>query len=287
MIKLAARTLATSAIALLLVGLPMRAQLPTMSDVDRGTEPAASGPLPDWDVALIKLHAADDHNMFWESKPDGVTLANLPLQQMICSAWDLKPYQVTGLSGWMNSTGFDLSAKVSADDLAAYKKLNPRQRREMLANLLTERFHLKTHMETRTLPVYDLVVDKNGPKLTPSTALAAPSEEERRANPDKYKKGMMMMGPGMFEADGVPVHSLTSQLSNALSKPVHDATGLTGLYDIKLHFRAEGEDADADDPNGPPSVFTAVQEQLGLKLVPNKAPVDILVVDAAEKPDAN
>jgi uncharacterized protein (TIGR03435 family) len=271
-------------VALMLLALPIRAQLPTMSDVDRGTDTPAAGPLPEWDVAVIKPHPAEDHSMMWQMTADGLSLINLPLEMMICSAWDVKPYQVSGLSGWMKSSTFDLTAKVSGDDVAAYKKLNTAQRQKMLQKLLTERFQLKVHMETKTLPIYDLVVDKSGSKLKVSTAIEAPSDEERKANPEKYKKGSMTMGPGTYEGSGVQVRSLAGQLGNVLGKPVHDATGLTGLYDIELHFRPEEAEAGNDDNADAPSVFSAVQEQLGLKLLPNKGPVETLVVDAAQKP---
>ncbi|MBB5061710.1 TIGR03435 family protein [Granulicella mallensis] len=271
-------------VALMLLALPIRAQLPTMSDVDRGTDTPAAGPLPEWDVAVIKPHPAEDHSMMWQMTADGLSLINLPLEMMICSAWDVKPYQMSGLSGWMKSSTFDLTAKVSGDDVAAYKKLNTAQRQKMLQKLLTERFQLKVHMETKTLPIYDLVVDKSGSKLKVSTAIEAPSDEERKANPEKYKKGSMMMGPGTYEGSGVQVRALAGQLGNVLGKPVHDATGLTGLYDIELHFRPEEAEAGNDDNADAPSVFSAVQEQLGLKLLPNKGPVETLVVDAAQKP---
>jgi uncharacterized protein (TIGR03435 family) len=277
---------AAAVVAFMLIALPMRAQLPTMSDVDHGGVAPAAGPLPEWDVAVVKPHSAADNGMSWRMTPDGLRLVNLPLEQMICSAWDLKPYQVSGSSGWMKSATFDLTAKVSGDDVAAYKKLSVAQRRVMLQKLLIERFQLKVHIETKTLPVYDLVVDKSGSKLKVSTAIEAPSAEEAKANPDKYKKGSMAMGPGMFQGTGVPVRSLASQLANALGRPVHDATGLTGVYDITLRFGADEGTAGSGDSADAPSVFSAVQEQLGLKLVPDKGPVETLVVDAAQKPEA-
>ncbi len=274
-------------VVLMLMAAPLRAQLPTMSDVDRGSETPAAGPLPAWDVAVVKPHPAEDHTMSWQMTEDGLSLVNLPLEQMICSAWDLKPYQVSGLSGWMKSSTFDLTAKVSGEDVAAYKKLSVTQRRQMLQNLLTERFQLKVHMETKTLPVYDLVVDKGGSKLKTSTAIEPPSPEEMKANPNKYKKGSMTMGPGMYEGVGLPVRSLASQLGNALGKPVRDTTGLTGVYDISLHFRPDDAPAGSGDSADAPSVFSAAQEQLGLKLVPDKGPVETLMVEAAQKPEAN
>jgi uncharacterized protein (TIGR03435 family) len=278
--------IAVAVVAIMLIALPMRAQLPTMSDVDHGGAVAAAGPLPQWDVATVKPHAATDGNMSWRMTADGLNLEGLPLEQLICSAWDLKAYQVSGVSGWMKSANFDLTAKVSGDDMDAYKKLNVAQHREMLQKLLIERFQLKVHMETKSLPVYNLVVDKGGSKLKASTAIQAPSEEEARANPEKYRPSSMSMGPGMFKGTSVTVRALASQLANALGRPVNDTTGLTGTYDITLHYRRE-EGAAAGGDTDAPSVFSAVQEQLGLKLVPDKGPVETLVVDAAERPEAS
>jgi uncharacterized protein (TIGR03435 family) len=287
MTKHSLKVIAATIIAFPLIALSMHAQLPTMSDVNRDGKPPATGPLPEWDVMLVKPHAAEDRMMSWQTTADGLSLVNLPLEQMICMAWDIKPYQISGLTGWMKSGRFDLTAKVSSDDAGAYKKLNEAQTRQMMQNLLSDRFQLKVHTETKTLSVYDMVVDKSGSKLKTSTAIEAPSEEEMKANPDKYKKGYMKMGPGMYEGTGVEVPSLASQLSNALGKPVYDKTGLTGSYDIMLHYRREEAAAGSDDNSDAPSVFTAMQEQLGLKLLPGKGPVETLVVDAAQKPEAN
>jgi uncharacterized protein (TIGR03435 family) len=271
----------------LLLATPTWAQLPTMADVDRSKDAAAAGPLPEWDVATVKPHAADDHMMSWRMTADGVNLVNLPLEQMLCSAWDMKPYQISGLNGWMTSGTFDLTAKVSGDDVDAYKKLNGLQRRQMLQKLLIERFQMKVHTETKILPVYDLAVDKGGSKLKPSTAIEPPSPEERQAHPEKYKKGSMTMGPGMYEGTGVELRSLASQLGNTLGRPVIDKTGLNGAYDITLHFRSEEGGAPGGENSDAPSVFSAVQDQLGLKLVPSKGPVEKLVVDSAQKPETN
>ena len=279
--------LVAASFALLLIAPLLCAQLPSMSDTDRGNGPPSAGPLPEWDAALIKPHPANDPGMMWKMTPDGLSLVNLSLEQMICSGWDLKPYQLSGLNGWMKITRFDLTAKVSGGDVASYKKLNDEQRQEMLQKLLIERFQMKFHMETKTLPVYDLVVDKGGSKLKLSTALEAPFPEDVKAEPDKYKKGYMSMGAGMFEGWGITVQALASQLSNELGKPVRDATFLTGSYDITLHFRPEAQMTGAVDTNDLPSVFSVVQEQLGLKLVPTRGPVKILVVESAQTPQAN
>jgi uncharacterized protein (TIGR03435 family) len=274
-------------LAFILLAPPLHAQLPTMSDVDRNGNAAAAGPLPEWDVAVVKSHAPDDPTMSWQMTDDSMSLKNLTLGQLICAGWDMKPYQLSGLNGWMNDGRFDLTAKVSSDDLATYKKLSTPQRLQMLQRLLIERFSLKLHKETKTLPIYNLVVDKGGPKFKPTTAIEAPSREEAKANPDKYKKGSMMYGPGMYDGTGVGIHSLTSQLANVLEKPVNDQTGLTGLYDIKLRFRKDQAAPDNGEEADKPPLLTAVQEQLGLRLVPDKGPVETLAIDAAKPPEAN
>ncbi len=278
--------LTLSAILLLsMMALPSWAQLPTMSDVNPSSSIPA-GPLPEWDVASIKPHSAEDQNSSWMITADGLSLINLSLKNMICNAWDLKLYQVSGLNGWMENNKFDLTAKVSSDDIAIYKKLGTVQRRVMLQKLLRERFQLEAHMETKTLPLYNLVVDKSGSKLKPSTAIDPPSDEERKTNPDKYKKGNTSTSSGRYEGTGVTVMSLASQLAYVMEKPVHDLTGLTGIYDINLHFRSEDTPAGSESSDAP-SIFSALQEQLGLKVLSSKGPVDLLVVEAAQKPEPN
>ncbi len=284
MYKWSARLSIATVATFILLTLPTQAQLPSFSDVSSDPSNLVMGPLPEWDVASVKPHLAEDHNMSWRTNGDGLILENLPLEWMICSAWNLKPFQLSGLSGWMKSSTFDLTAKVSVDDIAAYNKLSSAQRGAMLQKLLGDRFHLKVHLETKTSPVYDLAVDKSGSKLKPSTAIDPPSPEESKANPEKYKKDTASTGPGMYEGTGVTVKSLASQLGNVLGKPVRDTTGLTGLYDINLRFRPEETTADNADA---PSIFSALQEQLGLKLLPDKGPIEMLVVEGAQKPDPN
>lgn len=263
------------------------AQLPTLSDVDGNKDASVTGPLPVWDVAVVKPHAPDDRTMSWQMTDNSVSLKNLTLEQLICSAWDVKPYELSGLSGWMKSSRFDLTAKVSPDDLAAYKKLSTPQRLRMLQDLLSERFRLRLHEKNGISMIYNLIVDKGGPKFETTTALAAPSEEEAKANPGKYKKGLMTFGPGMYQGTGVNIHSLVSQVANAVEKPVVDRTGLTGLYDIKLRYRRDDATQGSGDEADQSSVFTALQEQLGLKLVADRGPVQTLVIDGAQPPEAN
>ena len=141
----------------------------------------------------------------------------------------------------------------------------------MLQALLAERFQLKVHRETKEMPVFALVAGKNGPKLS---------------DPDPSKPGMRTTGNATglhITAWQSTMQQLADQLSNTAGRPVLDKTGLAGAYAYKLDFNP---DVAAPD-SGIPTMSTAVQDQLGLRLEPQKAPIEILVIDSAEKPSAN
>jgi uncharacterized protein (TIGR03435 family) len=160
----------------------------------------------------------------------------------------------------MDSAGYDIKAKAEGN---AGDDLWP-----MVQTLLADRFQLKFHRETRELPIYALVVAKNGAKLHAVSAAGLG----------------VGMGKGRFNGRGADMPTLASVLSNELGRLVFDRTGLSGFYDFTLTF--EPDDTRAADTAGP-SLFTALQEQLGLRLEPQKGPVETLVIDHAEKPSAN
>ena len=189
-----------------------------------------------------------------------MTCTNVSLKKLLVRAYSLKDYQVTG-PDWINTELYSILASMPADttgdDLL-----------EMLQGLITERFQLATHREMKDMPVYELVVGKTGSKLKPV----------------EYGRGSTSMTQGKLVAQGVPVRNLVEQLSRLLNRPVLDKTGMIGAFDFTLEFAPEGRSSDAaGDLPVSPSVFTAVQEQLGLKLEPRKAPVEVLVVDKAER----
>jgi uncharacterized protein (TIGR03435 family) len=137
---------------------------------------------------------------------------------------------------------------------------------QMLQALLADRFKMKVHDETRSLPVYALTIAKDGPRLP------------RASTPD----GGTSSGPRIIAAKGATIDVLARMLADVLTKPVLNRTGLTGIFNVKLDFAPLQGPSDAG-----PSLFTAIQEQLGLKLEATKGPVQVLVIDSAEKPDAN
>jgi uncharacterized protein (TIGR03435 family) len=141
--------------------------------------------------------------------------------------------------------------------------------RLLMRQILEDRFAMKSHIEKRELPVYELVIAKHGPKLKES----APGES-----------GPTGMSPGKLSAHAYPVSGLAMSLSGVVGRVIIDKTGLTGQYDIDLTW------AWRDDPGSGesgPSIFTALQEQLGLKLEPAKAPIDVVVIDHIERPSEN
>ena len=196
------------------------------------------------------------------------------------SAYNVRDYQMSPEGpGWIRSDRYDIVAKVDGEGRPTMDQV-----RQMLQKLLADRFQLKLHRETKELPVYALVIGKKGPTLMESAADA---------------KSSMRFGAGQFTGSKVSMTQLALFLSNALARPVLDGTGLMGTYDFKLQWTPDagqlpglggfgpGPDAPPpSDPNGP-SIFTAVQEQLGLKLESQKGPIEILVLDHAAKPSEN
>jgi uncharacterized protein (TIGR03435 family) len=207
-------------------------------------------------------------------------------------AYGIQRYQLSG-PDWMNATRFDISAKLPQGSTREQYRL-------MLQNLLAERFKLALHREGKEMPIYELVIGKNGFKLKESAADPAAAEDRGLQPPARVPPRPPMGVTGSVGVSlGVPrmsMERLVAFLSDMLDRSVTDATGLTGRYDIKLHGTLGG--APAGDPSDPssggdppaaavtnrePSIIEAVEEQLGLQLVRKKGLVDILVIDHVEK----
>ena len=194
------------------------------------------------------------------TKDDGTTMVNIPLQFMVAMAYDTKTYLISGGPSWVNSKGFDLDAKVLPGEASAKVKLTEEQRRSLMRALLIERFHLQAHTETKTLPVYDLVIAKDGPKIKP-VAPPAPDSD------DAKKRGGMSFQPGHLEAQWYPISNFAQQLGYMVERTVIDKTGLTGEYNLDLTWSPEEQEEDVNDKattgtDPKPSIYTAIQEQL-------------------------
>ncbi len=187
------------------------------------------------------------------------------LQFLISWAYDLHTDLVYGKPGWLDSARYDIVASAPEDQ--------PAKLQERMQTLLVERFHLAVHRETRELPLYALVVGKGGPKFSLSKA-----PEVFGQNPFGGS------GPGSLVGTQVSAAMLAKVLSQQLNKTVQDHTGLAGAFDFKLEWQPDGMPPIPDRA----SLFTAIQEQLGLRLEARKGPVQVLVIDRVENsPTAN
>jgi uncharacterized protein (TIGR03435 family) len=264
----------------------------------------------EFDAVSIKPYQPDSDRMMIRMmmKPDGYSASGASVKTLIQFAYNLKSEDQISGAGTVGDKRFNIEAKMDADTVAALAKLSPEERtaqqRLMMQALLADRFKMKAHRETKELPIFALVVAKGGPKLKetdpnapPMLPPAPPNGMRPPEGAPKGGSGMMMMSPGGIKAQGVPVANLANILTMQLHRQVVDKTGLTGNYDIDLKFGPEDGKAGMTqgDPSAPgpvtadagPSIFTALEEQLGLKLEGAKGPVETVVVDHLEMPSEN
>jgi uncharacterized protein (TIGR03435 family) len=273
---------------------------------------AAQGPRPSFEVASIKPNKSGTNMVMIGNTPGGgITMTNMALRGIINFAYDLQDFQLVDAPDWMANERFDIIAKASVETPVAPMGGRPDAVvRLMVQSLLEERFRLAAHREKRPLPIYNLVLaradGKPGPQLKASTVDCAAARSGGRGPgrgapppgppaPGERPACGMFMSPGRLMAGGTPLSQLISPLSIFTRRIVVDKTGLTGGYDIDLVWTPDqmpsgppppGVTMPAIDPNGP-SIFTALQEQLGLKLESQTSPVDVLVIDRVERPTAD
>jgi uncharacterized protein (TIGR03435 family) len=236
-----------------------------------------------FEVASIKPGDPSPQLIDSQVLPGGrFTATNLTLKELIGFAYDLRPGSpVLGGPGWAGSDRFSIEAK--ADNTIPFP-LGPdgiARIRPMVQSLLEERFKLRVHMETKEEPVYELVVAKGGPKLKEADSGSQGPRISTARGPLAATAATMA-----FFAKAISGESL----GIGVGRTVVDKTGLNGRYDFTLRFTREGDLGgplnSAPDPDAP-SIFTALQEQLGLKLESAKGLVDILFIDHAERPEEN
>jgi uncharacterized protein (TIGR03435 family) len=226
-----------------------------------------------FEVASIRPHGGPLYSIadFSSSGPH-VLLGTYTLRHLIMEAYNLKPYQLHVPEATDRpNTYYDIAASAPEEERPTRDDF-----RRMLQTLLADRFQLKAHFEKKNTPVYALVITKGGPKLTTSSEQTPP------------KTLFGVNGRNQFiRTDSITMPQLADDLNNFLGadRPIIDRTGLTGTY--KLRIEATPEWRNRDPQSGDLSIFTAVQEQLGLKLEPSTAPLDILVIDSAQKPSEN
>lgn len=243
---------------------------------------------PAFEVASIKPSEPGSRNVQFMFAPGGRVVAkNINVRMLIQQAYGVRDFQISGGPSWIGSERYDIVAKMEEPEEGSKPAPpSPDGMKPLFRSLLADRFKLTIHRETKELPIYALVVGKNGPKLT---------ENPAGNGPGRGPQSQMRMGRGQFSAKQGNMAALASQLSNALGRSVVDQTGLTGTYDFELTWTPD--ESQPQGPGGPdnppppsssgPSIFTAVQEQLGLKLEAQKGPVEIIVIDHVEKATEN
>jgi uncharacterized protein (TIGR03435 family) len=223
--------------------------------------------------------------MFVRALPGGRLLVNAPVRLMLMNAYGIQFSQIAGATDWLSSETWSVDARAQGDPSRDELMF-------MLQSLLADRFHLKVHRESREISVYSLTVSRNGPKLSAPKeggCTTPVSGQPEPATPPCGRVRISMLPSGvLMEGGRATIAELVRVLAIPLSRPVVDHTALNGAYDIRLHFTDEApgptpRPADAADAG----IFTAIQEQLGLKLETGRAPVDVLVIDHVERPTAN
>ena len=247
-------------------------------------QPAA--PLPVYDVVSIHPNNSLSGSTRMSTDPGVLKFTNVTLKQMLSYAYEIRDGLIEGLPGWADSAHFDIEAKVVDPDIAVLKAMDRHQRAAMLIPMLADRFGAKVHTETRTLPVYDLVLTKDGPKFK---AYVPPADDPPAKGPNMGAGSINIRNFDMV-ATGVPMTSLAETLSRQVDKTVIDKTALSGLYNLELKYtpdNARMNGAPVEPTDQAPDIYTALQEQLGLKLVASKGPVVTLIVDQLKQPTEN
>ena len=257
---------------------------------------------PAFEVASVRPNKSGDGRVMLGVQPGGrFTATNVPLKMLLRQAYNVQDFQVVGGPAWLASDRFDVVAK------AAEEGINFETMRPLVRSLLADRFKLKVHSETRQMPIYALVKARSdgtlGPSMKPSSADCAALMGRRGGGPPPAPPPpgqpadcSFIIGIGKMSVGGMPVSNLATALSPMVGRIVLDKTGLTGNYSYELTYSPEQLGGSPPqllngapptiDPNTP-SIFTALQEQLGLKLDSDRGPVEVLVVDSAEQPTAD
>lgn len=220
---------------------------------------------PVYEAATIKPNVSGSGGSTTRGSQGQIVFTNVTLKRLVEQAYGVKPIQVSG-PPWMEDVRFDVSAKYPPDTKAP-------ERRLMLRALLGERFHLVAHTETREMQGYALVAAKSGFKLKPT--------ESADTNESSNGDGKILT----YMAKGVTMAQVADTLGRRMGEFVVDRTGIQGKYEFTVRWSTDDQNA-AVDPDPAPSLFSALQEKLGLRLQAQKVPVEIVVVDRIDRTPA-
>jgi bla regulator protein BlaR1 len=243
-----------------------------------------------FDVVSIRP-SKSDKGIGLNFTPDEFWSTDMSLQIVITYAYNLVGRELRlrsggkllpGAPGWMLSDRYNIRPKLSPSDVAALQRLTldqqEKQKKLMIRSMLADRFKLRVRQETKSGPCYALEVDKNGPKITQAAAPLDPSSRE----------GDILGWPGGARAQSSPLSHLIFFLASELNCPVQDRTGLTGNYAFSLQYSVDQGSADPSSEDAlKPSLFTAIREQMGLRLMPVTIPIEGIVIEHVERPSEN
>ena len=226
---------------------------------------------PDWEVVTVKPSDPKATSDYLDQNGRHLTFANKTVEMLLAAGYNVHKSQIGEVPEWVKSEHWDIDGLCNMDGQMSMAQLEP-----MIRKVLAERFGLKLHVEQRTVPVYALTVAKSGPKLV-----------EGSGDPNGRFEQHPREGPGwhLEIMKNASMPELAQILEFRTDRPVVDQSGLKKRYDFQLKWLTD--DIHAGDPDAPPGLFTAIQEQLGLKLEPVKTMADVLVIDKVERPGAN
>ncbi len=257
-----------------------------------------------FEVASVKPSAANNDNVSVNTTPHRMQFDNVPLQQILLMSFGIRSAsQLEGLPDWATSARYNIDAKTDEETSAAMAKV-PREERqkwqqEMMQSMLEDRFHIKFHWGKKDLPVYALTVAKSGSKLKEAVMPPLPPDADPKSKP-KDPGTSFSVSDGTMDVKNASMEAFVDHLSRMGEmdgRVVLNHTGLTGRYDWTLEWSPERPQAGFHGTDGggaasaadtsKPTLFTALQEQLGLKMEQDKAPVDLLIIDHLEQPTEN
>ena len=261
----------------------------------RSQNAGANVPEYKYEVATIKPNKSGGNSHSSRTADDEYTTANASLMRLIRQAYGLNVRdrgddgRVAGAPNWAESESYDIDAKMDSSVADELKKLKPVDRnlarQRMLQALLADRFKLVAHTETKEFPVYVLTLAKNGPKLHEAKAGDTYENGYKLPNGKPSGAGFNSDEEGKVSAQGVTTENFARWLSQKVGRTVIDKTGLTGRYDFALRWTTDEDDDSAGA--GGSAILDAIQQQIGLKLESGKGPVEVVVIDHAEKPSMN
>ena len=251
---------------------------------------ATTLPLPSYAVTSVKADAEGDVTkpVHGSQTGDGLYIRNQTLELIIRQAYGVRSYQIVGAPGWMDKREWQVEAKTDDAETQKLKTMNKAEAQTerclLLQSLLADRFKLAVHEETRIEPGFSLVVAKGGPKF----------KEAGPNPPGQTPKPPIVMDNGILTFNGLPIDRLAVVLSQIMGHTVVDKTGLTGKYEFTIPWTLSEFEL---TPNAPPdgandndlggSIFTVLQERLGLRLESGKVPTEVIVIDHVEEPSPN